>query len=118
MGGRTMGRIIYLAPWAWDAYTDPIGFDIAKAGTIALTQSLSTQLAASNVNVNCIVPGYIRGVRPFKIEKAMGRSLLQTIPSGRLGEVFDVTETICFLLQEGSKYITGQVLHVTGGDNR
>lgn len=115
MGSRATGRIIYLAPWAWDVHADAIGYDIAKAGSIALTKSLSKQLAASNVNVNCIVPGYIRGVRPFKIEKTMGRGLLQGIPSGRLGEVFDVTETVLFLLQDGSKYLTGQVLHVTGG---
>ncbi|MFP4573654.1 MAG: SDR family oxidoreductase [Desulfobacterales bacterium] len=115
MGSRTVGRIVYLAPWAWDFHADPIGFDIARAGASALTQSLSKQLAPSNVNVNCIVPGYIRGIRPFKIEKAMRRELLQSTPSGRLGEVFDVAEAVFFLLQDGSKYLTGQVLHVTGG---
>lgn len=116
MGGRTMGRIVYLAPWAWDFHADSIGFDIARAGAVALTKSLSRQLAPSNVNVNCIVPGYIRGVRPFKIEKAMRRELMKSIPSGRLGEIFDVTETVYFLLRDGSKYLTGQALYVTGGE--
>lgn len=110
-----MGRIVYLAPWAWDAYADPIGFDIVKAGTIALTRSLSKQLAAAAVNVNCIVPGHIRGVRPLKIEKSLGRDLLGKIPSGRLGELFDVTESVLFLIQDETKYLTGQVLKVTGG---
>lgn len=115
MGQRSMGRIVYLAPWSWDAYADPIGFDIVKAGTIALTRSLAKQLAAAAVNVNCIVPGHIRGVRPLKIEKALGRDLLEQIPSGRLGELFDVTESVLFLIQEETKYLTGQVLKVTGG---
>ena len=114
---RCMGRIVYLAPWAWDAYADPTRFAVVKAGAIALTRSLSKQLASANVNVNCIVPGHIRGIRPLKIEKALGRSLLAKIPSGRLGEIFDVTESVLFLIQDATKYLTGQVLHVTGGDH-
>ncbi|MBR9981418.1 MAG: SDR family oxidoreductase [Desulfatitalea sp.] len=116
MGARCMGRIVYLAPWAWDAYADPTRFAVVKAGAIALTRSLSKQLASANVNVNCIVPGHIRGLRPLKIEKALGRGLLAKIPSGRLGEIFDVTESVLFLIQDATKYLTGQVLHVTGGD--
>ncbi len=116
MGERSIGHIVYIAPWAWDAYADPLWFDIVKAGTIALTRSLSKQLAAAAVNVNCIVPGHIRGIRPLKIEKTLGRDLLEKIPSGRLGEIFDVTEALRFLISDGSKYLTGQVLHVTGGE--
>jgi len=116
MGERSMGRIVYLSPWAWDAYADPLWFDIVKAGTTALTRTLSGQLAAAAVTVNCIVPGYIRGIRPLKIEKSLGRDLLEKLPSGRLGEAFDVTEAALFLIRDGSKYLTGQVLCVTGGE--
>ena len=115
MGERGMGRIVYIAPWAWDNYTDPVRFEVVKAGAVALTRCLSRQLAAASVNVNCIVPGYIRGVRPLKIEKALGRKLLEEIPSGRLGEISDVLETVLFAIRDGSKYLTGQVFHVTGG---
>lgn len=94
---------------------ESVRFEVARAGAAALTDSLSRQLAASSVNVNCIVPGYIRGVRPLKIEKALGRKLLEEIPSGRLGELQDVIETVLFAIRDGSKYLTGQVFHVTGG---
>ena len=115
MAERGMGRMVYIAPWAWDSYTDPVRFEVARAGAVALTHSLSRQLAAAYVNVNCIVPGYIRGVRPLAIEKALGGELQKEIPSGRLGEIFDVIETVLFAIQDGSKYLTGQVFHVTGG---
>jgi 3-oxoacyl-[acyl-carrier protein] reductase len=92
-----------------------VRYEIVKAGTIALTRALARQLAPSGTNVDCIVPGYIRGIRPLKIEKSLGLDLLQTIPSGRLGEVFDVAETVLFAIRDESKYITGQIFHVTGG---
>ena len=115
LDGRSTGRIVYLAPWGWDAHVDGVKFEIVKAGAIALTRTLARQLASSGINVNCIVPGYIRGIRPLKIEKSLGRDLLQTIPSGRLGEVFDVAETVLFAIRDESKYLTGQVFYVTGG---
>jgi 3-oxoacyl-[acyl-carrier protein] reductase len=117
MGDRAGGRIVFLSPWSWDEYADPTGFEVVKAGTIALTRSLAKQLASVNVNVNCIIPGYIRGVRPLKIEKILSHKLLSKIPSGRLGEIFDITEIVLFLIQDSTKYLTGQTLHVTGGEN-
>lgn len=115
MDRLSMNRIAFIAPWAWDFHADSIGFDIAKGGAISLAKSLSKKLARANVNVNCIVPGYIRGIRPFKIEKKLKKELIQNIPSGRLGDSFDVTNAVSFLLQDESKYITGQVLYLTGG---
>lgn len=116
MSGRATGRIVYMAPWAWDAHADRVRYEIVKAGTIALTHTLSRQLASRGINVNCIIPGYIRGVRPLKIEKSLGRDILERIPSGRLGEFFDVAETVLFSIRDESKYLTGQVFHVTGGN--
>lgn len=115
MAARRSGRIVYLAPWSWDRYTDPIRFETAKAGATALSQAMAEEMAATGVNVNCIVPGYIRAVRPQKIEKEFKGDLVEKIPSGRLGEVFDVTAAILFLIGDGAKYTTGQVLNVTGG---
>jgi len=115
MSARRSGRIVYLAPWSWDRHIDPIRFETAKAGATALSQVMSEELAAAGVNVNCIVPGYIGAVRPQNIEKELKADLCQKIPSGRLGEVFDVTAAILFFIGDGAKYTTGQVFNVTGG---
>ncbi len=115
MAARRSGRIVYLAPWSWDRYIDPIRYETAKAGAVALSQAMSAEMAAAGVNVNCIVPGYIGAVRPQNIEKELKADLAEKIPSGRLGEVFDVTASILFFIGDGAKYTTGQVFNVTGG---
>lgn len=115
MATKGTGRIVYLAPWGWDKYSDPIRFATAKAEAKALSKAMSKQMTGSRVNVNCIVPGYIRGFRPQNIEKEQVLEITQKIPAGRLGEVFDVTAAILFFIGDGAKYTTGQVFNVTGG---
>ena len=115
MAARATGRIVYLAPWGWDKFAAPIRYETVRAGTVALARAISGELAAVGVNVNCIVPGYIRAVRPLEIEKTLRHELTGTIPSGRLGEIYDVTDAMLFLIGDGSKYLTGQTLHITGG---
>ena len=115
MTARASGRIVYLAPWAWDKYAAPIRFETVSAGTVALARAMSAELAPVGVNVNSIVPGYIRGVRPLEIEKGRSQELTGSIPCGRLGEIYDVTDAMLFLIGDASKYLTGQTLNVTGG---
>jgi NAD(P)-dependent dehydrogenase (short-subunit alcohol dehydrogenase family) len=64
MPNKPWGRVIYLAPWAWDQYIDKIRFDTVSAGTMALTRSLAETLAPSHISVNCVVPGFIKTLRP------------------------------------------------------
>ena len=115
MKARASGKIVYIAPWGWDKYAAPIRFETVKAGTIALSCAMAAKLAVAGVTVNCIVPGFIRAVRPLKIEKALKHEVLEEIPSGRLGEIYDVTNSILFLIGDNSKYLTGQTLNISGG---
>ncbi len=115
MKQRRSGRIVYLAPWLWDRHADLIVFEAVKAGVVALCRTMAGELAASSATVNCIVPGYLRTNRPTQIEKALKDEVASKIPAKRLGEISDVTDTVSFLIADGSKYLTGQVLHVSGG---
>ena len=117
MSASGSGRIIYLAPWSWDRYADAIRFETARAAAVAMSRAMARELAETGVNVNCVIPGYIRAPRPLKIEKKFGSQATSEIPSGRLGELFDVIATVSFLIGDGAKYITGQVLKVTGGQD-
>ena len=72
-------------------------------------------MAKSHVNVNCIVPGFIKTIRPSKIQKELADRLVKEIPAGSMGELTDVTEAVLFLAGDSSKYITGQVLKCNGG---
>ena len=84
---------------------------------IALTRALAEKTAASGINVHCVVPGYIKTVRPSEIQKQYDAELARDIPAGHLGELEDITNAIHFLASDASKYLTGQVLKCTGGLN-
>ncbi|MCF8081091.1 MAG: SDR family oxidoreductase [Desulfobacterales bacterium] len=115
MRERRNGKIVYIAPWLWDRHLDPIIFESVKAGCSALCRTMALEMAAASVNVNCIVPGYIRTDRPTQIEKTLKDEVSACIPAGRMGEIADVVEAVQFLMADASKYLTGQVLNVTGG---
>ncbi len=80
-----------------------------------MTFASAKEMARFRVNVNCIVPGFIKTIRPSKIQKELTDRLVKEIPAQRIGELADVTEAVAFLAGDSSKYVTGQVLKCTGG---
>lgn len=99
----------------------------AKGAIIAFTQSLAFELAAFNVNVNCICPGitdntgvwdtcsegYIRDMN-LPREEVVSKFTAK-IPLGRLASIEDVSSVTVFLASKGADYMTGQAINVTGG---
>lgn len=87
----------------------------SKAGVIGLTKSLAAQLAPRGVRVNCVAPGVILTAMttPYGAERL--ESLRQKIPVGRLGQPEEVGEAILFLGSSRSRFITGEVIDVNGG---
>ena len=108
-------RVIYIAPWGWDGYADPLMFGMVKSGLSTLVEIMAEQLAPERVIINCISPGFIGGVRPLKIEKKKKEDILEKLPMGRIGEVSDVLGAVKYLLSDDSKYVTGQTIDVAGG---
>ena len=80
-----------------------------------MEQTFAKKMASLGVNVNCIIPGYIREGRTLLVEEEKITELLSQIPKGSLGEVQDIVEAAYFLVSDSSKYMTGQVLTVSGG---
>ena len=109
------GRIVYLSPWAWDESLDPLPYHSVKASITQLTKTLAKILAPESVNVNCVVPGFIRDVKHSRRGDVGSSETAGDVPLGVLGEIVDVIESVNFLVSDKSKYITGEVLHVTGG---
>ena len=108
-------RLIYLAPWFWDRYANPVRYDVVKGATVALTKMMSMELARFSCNVHCIIPGCIKCIRPTRIEETLSDELIRKNPLGVLGDVADVANAVLFLASDASKYLTGQVLNVSGG---
>jgi NAD(P)-dependent dehydrogenase (short-subunit alcohol dehydrogenase family) len=84
---------------------------LTKGGLAAVTRSLAVEYALRGIRVNAVSPGIIQTpVYPAESYEGLGRQLP---PLGRVGQVSDVVNGILFL--ESSPYITGEILHIDGG---
>ena len=84
---------------------------LTKGGLAAATRSLAVEYASRGVRVNAVSPGIIQTpVHPADSYDELGDRLP---PLGRVGQVSDVVDGILFL--ESSPYITGEILHIDGG---
>ena len=88
----------------------------AKMGIIGLARGLASEFATRNVRVNVISPGSIDTLRANPQWYANSPISTETIPMGRLGTVKEIADTAHFLVSDESGFITGQTLHVNGGE--
>jgi 3-oxoacyl-[acyl-carrier protein] reductase len=98
--------------------TPPYG--AVKAAVIEYTQTQALALAKKKIRVNCIAPGSIEfegGVwGNAKIQNpALYKSVLDGIPSGRLGRPEEIANVVLFLASDLASWITGQTIAVDGG---
>lgn len=92
-----------------------VNYAAAKAGMIGLTKSMARELAARNVTVNCVAPGYIVTDMTSTLADDIQEAIKAQIPLGTLGQPEDVAAAVAFLASPESGYMTGQTLHVNGG---
>lgn len=89
-----------------------VNYSAAKAAVIGATKALSKEMAARNITVNAVAPGYIATDMTADLDTA---ELKKSIPAGRLGTPEEVAHLVSFLCSEEASYITGQVISVAGG---
>ena len=90
-------------------------YSASKAGLIGFTKAVARELASRNITVNAVAPGYIETDMTGALSEKNKDVMLQQIPLGRIGRPQDVTSVVVFLASEAASYITGQVIHVSGG---
>jgi NAD(P)-dependent dehydrogenase (short-subunit alcohol dehydrogenase family) len=96
-----------------------VPYAAAKAGVIALTQTLAVELAPRNIRVNAIAPGFIEVARFLTQFPDYARTVqparCSKVPLGRLGVPEDIGGLAVFLASDASSYLTGQVIRLDGG---
>jgi len=112
------GRIINTASIvAYRGHPQLIDYSMTKGAIMALTRSLATRLADKPILVNAVAPGPIwtplipASFPPDKVE-----SFGTNTPLGRPGQPNEVAPAYLLLASEDGRYITGQAIHVNGGD--
>lgn len=86
----------------------------AKAGVAALLRGLALDLAPWAITANIVAPGAIDTVRPASAGTVPARH--DPIPLGRKGRPEDIAAAVRFFCSPGAEWITGQTLHVNGGE--
>ncbi|TIL65715.1 SDR family NAD(P)-dependent oxidoreductase [Mesorhizobium sp.] len=85
---------------------------LTKGGLSAVTRSLAIEYASRGIRVNAVSPGVIKTpMHPLETHEALGA----LHPVGRMGEIADIVESILYL--ESATFVTGEILHVDGGQS-
>jgi len=117
MKKQKSGNIIFIASTAaqrGEAFHSH--YAASKGALIALTKSLSSELAPDNIRVNCVAPGWVD--TDMSHEALIGPEapkILSLIPLGRAATAEEIAGPIAFLASEWAGFIDGEVLNVNGG---
>jgi 3-oxoacyl-[acyl-carrier protein] reductase len=87
----------------------------SKAGLIGLTKTVAREFAARGITVNAVAPGFIETQMTAVLSEKVKEGFLSQIPLGRAGTAEEVAGAVAFLASDQAAYLTGQVLHVSGG---
>ncbi len=87
----------------------------AKAGVVALTQTMAAELGPFGVRVNAVAPGYLDTGMALTIDRRLLERRTQGIPLRRLGKAREVASCVSFLASDEASYVTGHTFVVDGG---
>ena len=86
---------------------------VAKHGLVGFTRGIARELAPQGIRANCVAPGTMNTIRA--VDRSGRPDPAKAIPIGRMGEAEEIATTVRFLCGPGASYITGQTIHVNGG---
>jgi 3-oxoacyl-[acyl-carrier protein] reductase len=113
---KRYGRIINLtSPSGKYGFEGQANYAASKAGLIALTKSLSKEVARRGITVNCVSPGFIATELIEDLPKELRDSYIAQIPLRRFGKPEEVAACVLFLASREASYVNGATLEVTGG---
>jgi len=115
-GGGSIVSI--LANYAWTGSPGTIHSASAKAGVMAMTQTLAVEWAPHRIRVNAVAPGPIESPGAAKqlwsTPEAVDR-ITKAVPLGRWGGAGEIADAVSFLVSPHAAYVTGEIMTVDGG---
>lgn len=101
----------------WTGIPCGAAYSASKGGLLNLTRSLATEWAKSNIQVNCICPGYVESelIGPAMANEQWMRLVQIRTPMCRLGRAEEVVGAALFLASDLASFITGTYIHIDGG---
>lgn len=106
------GRVINISTDHTQNFPNQISYGASKAAFEAYTRSIAVELGPDNITVNCIAPGPIQ---TGWIDEDLEQQILPSIPLRSLGRPGDIAQCVVFLSSDQARWITGEVIRVSGG---
>jgi gluconate 5-dehydrogenase len=94
---------------------DAIAYSASKGALITFTKDLAAKWAKYNIRVNAIAPGWFPTDMTKWVLVNHGKKILSLVPMGRFGDPEELKGAVVYLASEASRYVTGIVLPVDGG---
>jgi dehydrogenase/reductase SDR family protein 4 len=91
-------------------------YGISKAAVLMLTEVCGKEWARDNIRVNCIAPGVVKTELAAPVMEYLEKRDLKPNPLNLYGEPEDVAELVRFLVTDSSRYMTGAVIRLDGGE--
>jgi 3-oxoacyl-[acyl-carrier protein] reductase len=111
--GTKWGRIINISADGASGFPSEVSYDASKHALESFSRAAARELGKYGITVNIVSPGPVQsGYIPPELEQL----LLADIPLGRIGQPEDIADAIVFLASEQARWITGELLYVTGGN--
>jgi len=87
----------------------------SKAGQIAISKTLSKEVAKRGITVNNVLPGFIDTELLADLPEEQRKEYMKDVPMKRFGKVEEVAAAVLFLASKEASYITGACLEISGG---
>ncbi|MFJ8531544.1 3-oxoacyl-ACP reductase FabG [Bacillus sp. NPDC094106] len=115
MRQQQYGRIINISSISWQGNIGQANYAATKAGVIGLTKTAAKEGGGFGITCNAICPGVIDTNMTKTIPDKVKEKMVGGISVGRIGTPQDIANAASFLASDYASYITGEILHVSGG---
>lgn len=110
------GKIVFITSiWGSVGASNEVIYSSVKGAQNSFVKALAKEVAPNGIFVNGISPGFIETKMNKHLSKSEKQTLIENIPINRAGLPSDIANTVRFLLSEEAAYITGEIIHVSGG---
>jgi 3-oxoacyl-[acyl-carrier protein] reductase len=111
------GRVVNISSRAHFGNPTQANYSAAKAGLIGMAKALAIEQGRYGITVNCVAPGFMETemVQALPTYETIKERAVQMQPVKRVGQPRDIANAVAFLASDAASFISGEVLHVTGG---